>query len=64
MNQTLNITINLEGEALTDNPAEEVYRILRDYTGLIGFLGRIEDRNLLDINGNTVGQATITQKEE
>lgn len=55
----LTITLDLENDAFAEDRAEEVYRILKDYVGLIGFLGAIEERHLLDINGNVVGEVTL-----
>jgi hypothetical protein len=63
MSDTLTITISLTGDAFAEQPAEEVYRILSDYAGLVGFLSSIEERTLLDINGNTVGHARLTSED-
>lgn len=61
---TLVITIDLVGDAFAERPCEEVYRILNDYAGLIGFVGELEERPLLDVNGNAVGRAALTRRAE
>lgn len=57
----LNIEINLDNDAFTDNTGEEVTRILRRLIKNFE-LSKLENEyliNLRDINGNTVGYAKI-----
>jgi hypothetical protein len=61
---TLNITINLDNNAFQDlNGQNEVARILNTYAAYISEWG-VQYRGLLDVNGNTVGVATLTRQEE
>lgn len=55
---TLTITINLDNEAFDSYPGDEVGRILTRYAQSISVLSDL-DKTLKDINGNTVGSATV-----
>ena len=56
---TLRIDINIDNDAFGEVPGDEACRILKDYANLIGFLGDLPNKTLKDINGNTVGSATV-----
>lgn len=57
---TLTITIDLDNEAFNTYLGDEVGRILTKYAQSISVLSDL-DKNLKDINGNTVGKAEVTQ---
>lgn len=57
---TLTITIDLDNEAFGTYLGHEVGRILTKYAQSISVLSDL-DKNLKDINGNTVGKAEVTQ---
>lgn len=62
---TLNITIDLDNDAFQDlNGQNEVARILTRYSKNIIEWGIFDDVGLKDANGNTVGTATLTRKED
>lgn len=62
---TLNITINLDNDAFQDlNSQNEVARILNQYANHVTEWGVGSIRHLRDVNGNTVGNATLTQEED
>lgn len=50
----MRLTIKTDNAAFTDNPREEVARILRDAAAKVS-LGYPLPMNLFDINGNKVG---------
>jgi len=52
------IMIDTENEAFGDDPATEIARILKDLVKDLESKG-IQDKNLRDVNGNTVGEATL-----
>ncbi len=59
---TLNITIDLDNDAFQDLDGQnEVARILNTYATYISEWG-VQHRGLLDVNGNTVGAATLTRQ--
>ena len=63
---TLKIEINADNVAFEGSPNLEMARILRDFAkALETYTARTyKEWQLQDINGNTVGTATITQEEE
>lgn len=61
---TLTITLDLNNDAFQDlNGQNEVARILNQYANHITEWGVGPVRNLRDVNGNSVGNATLTQEE-
>ena len=62
---TLNITLNLDNDAFQDlNSQNEVARILVKYAAYVQEWGVPSDWNLVDVNGNTAGNATIIREED
>lgn len=58
---TLTITIDLDNDAFQEWGGQaEIARILRKYADNAAEYG-VGNRRLLDINGNTVGTATVTR---
>lgn len=60
---TLNITINMDNAAFADvNNGTEVARILRKLANSIDGISLTanSERGLLDVNGNRVGKATVS----
>lgn len=55
---TLRIEINLDNDAFGTYPGDEIGRILTRYAQSVSVLSDL-DKNLKDINGNTVGSATV-----
>lgn len=62
---TLTIKLNLDNDAFQDlNGQNEVARILNQYANHVTEWGVGSIRHLRDVNGNTVGVATLTQQED
>jgi hypothetical protein len=62
---TLTITIDLDNDAFQDlNGQNEVARILNKYTTYVQEWGVPSNWGLADVNGNTVGAATLTRQED
>jgi len=62
---TLNITINLDNDAFQDlNGQNEVARILNKYATYVQEWGVPSNWGLVDVNGNTAGNATVTREED
>ena len=55
----ITITINTENAAFDDNAAPEVNRILKKLQNRFTNTG-FEDRAIMDVNGNTVGNVEVT----
>lgn len=57
----ITITVDLDNEAFADNAGDELARIMRAFAARIDdgplYPGRLDA--LLDVNGNTVGDATV-----
>jgi|OpeIllAssembly_1097287.scaffolds.fasta_scaffold662297_3 hypothetical protein len=54
----LTITIRTENAAFDESPELEVARILRSLANRMEVDG-VEDRNILDVNGNKVGEVKV-----
>ena len=60
------ITVNMDNAAFEPDNGQELARILRRLAGWIEGVRRVspdESQGLRDVNGNTVGQFTITEEE-
>jgi hypothetical protein len=62
---TLTITLDLNNDAFQDlNLQNEVARILNQYANHVTEWGVGSIRHLRDVNGNTVGNATLAREED
>ena len=59
---TLTLTIKLDNEAFQGNTVAEVNRILRTYVTFNSLAETVQERTLLDVNGNKVGKAEVTDE--
>ena len=55
----ITIDIQCDNAAFEDNPEQEVARILKELAERIAY--GLSDRNLKDINGNTVGNMYVNE---
>lgn len=56
------LEINLDNDAFKPCPNRELQRILREIADILGER-HLDDRNILDSNGNTVGKVQVVESK-